>query len=119
MMNGNMVRLLPEGREKTFAQHETVSGYTSEARDQAAAGGVKPQLYGEGLIPGYGGHKREAKFSYGSSIFVNGIPQGSSPLDNWSGKNFASTGHGASSKANFADNVGLNIEGDVPVTSGG
>ena len=31
----------------------------------------------------------------------------------------ASTGHGASSAANFADNVGLNIEGDVPVTSAG
>ena len=30
----------------------------------------------QGLIPGYGGHKREAKFSYGSSIYVGSIPQG-------------------------------------------
>jgi len=119
MMSGQFKRDLPAGREKTFAQHDKVLHYVTEARDQAVAGGVKPKLYGEGLIPGYGGHKREAKFSYGSSIYVNGIPQGSSPLDNWSGKNFASTGHGASSQANFADDVGLNTEGDVAVTSGG
>ena len=37
----------------------------------------------QGLIPGYGGHKREAKFSYGSSIYVNGIPQGDAGGD-WS-----------------------------------
>ena len=73
----------------------------------------------QGLIPGYGGHKREAKFSYGSSIYVNGKPQGNAASDNWSGKNFASTGHGASSQANFADNVGLNVEGDVAVTAHG
>ena len=66
-----------DAAEKKFAQHEITPGYVSEARDQAAAGGVKPQLYGQGLIPGYGGHKREAKFAYGSSIYVNGIPQGS------------------------------------------
>ena len=47
MMNGIMVRSLPEGREKTFAHHEVKSGYVSEARDQATTGGVKPQLYGE------------------------------------------------------------------------
>ena len=46
-MNGIMVRSLPEGREKTFAQHEVKSGYTSEARDQGMTGGVKPKLYGE------------------------------------------------------------------------
>jgi len=77
MMNGIFKRDLPPDREKKFAQHEITPGYVSEARDQAAAGGVKPQLYGQGLIPGYGGHKREAKFAYGSSIYVNGIPQGS------------------------------------------
>ena len=73
----------------------------------------------QGLIPGYGGHKREAKFSYGSSIYVNGKPQGNAASDNWSGKNFASTGHGASSLANFEDDVGLNTSGDVAVTSAG
>ena len=46
----------------------------------------------QGLIPGYGGHKREAKFSYGSSIYVNGIPKGGSPLDSWSGKNASQYG---------------------------
>ena len=78
-----------------------------------------PALVAQGLIPGYGGHKREAKFSYGSSIYVNGKPKGTSPLDNWSGKNFASAGQGASFAANFADNVGLDTAGDVPVTSHG
>ena len=87
MMSGKFVRNLPEGREKTFAQHEVVPDYASEARDQGVSGGVKPKLYGEGLIPGYGGHKREAKFSYGSSIYVNGKPSGGSPLDQWGGKN--------------------------------
>merc|ERR1719198_2600719 len=119
IMSGQFKRTLPEGREKTFAQHEPNLHYVSEARDQGARGGVKPQLYEKGLIPGYGGHKREAKFSYGSSVYVNGIPKGGAAHDNWSDKNFASTGHGASSQANWADDVGLNTEGDVAVTSGG
>ena len=119
MMNGNMVRLLPEDRYKTFAQMPTKEDYTSEARDQGAAGIVKPKLYSEGIIPGYGGHKKEAKFSYGHTIYTNGIPKGGGKHDNWSGKNFASTGHGASSMANFEDDVGLNTSGDVPVTSAG
>ena len=119
MMNGNMVRLLPEDRYKTFAQMPTKEDYTSEARDQGAAGIVKPKLYSEGIIPGYGGHKKEAKFSYGHTIYTNGIPKGGGKHDNWSGKNFASTGHGASSMANFEDDVGLNTSGDIPVTSAG
>jgi len=128
MMSGRFERTLPEDRHKTFAQMEPKENYTSEARDWGKAGGVKPQLYvgsdrgpatTDGLIPGYGGHKRGAKFSYGSTIYSNSIPQGNSHLDNWSGKNFASTGHGASSLANFADDVGLNTSGDVPVTSQG
>merc|ERR1719327_278196 len=117
MMSGRFERTLPEGREKKFAQNEIKEGYVSEARDQAVAGGVKPKLYGEGLIPGYGGHKREAKFAYGSSIYVNGKPTGNAASDNWSGKYLASSGHGASSLANWTDNVGLNTEGDVAVTS--
>jgi len=117
MMSGKFIRELPAGREKTFAQHAASPPYVSEARDQGVSGGVKPKLYNEGLIPGYGGHKREAKFSYGSSVYVNPKPVGGAAHDNWSGKNFASTGHGASSKANWADNVGLNVEGDVAVSS--
>jgi len=119
MMSGKFKRDLPAGREKTFAQHTAgaeAGAYVSEARDQGASGGVKPKLYKAGLIPGYGGHTREAKFSYGSSIYVNPKPVGGAASDNWSGKNFASTGFGASSKANWADNVGLNVEGDMAVS---
>lgn len=47
MMSGVFKRTLPEGREKTFAHHEVKDGYVSEARDQAAAGGVKPKLYNQ------------------------------------------------------------------------
>ena len=96
---GKFKRELPADREKKFAQMGVSPGYTSEARDNGSSGGTKPKLYQEGLIPGYGGHKKEAKFSFGSSIYTNGVPKGGK-LDNWSGKNFASTGHGASSKAN-------------------
>ena len=126
MMSGRFERTLPEDRYKTFAQIEPKENYTSEARDWGKGGAVKPELYRgtdrgpattDGLIPGYGGHKRGAKFSYGSTIYSNSIPQGNSHLDNWSGKNFASTGHGASSLANFEDDVGLNTSGDVPVTN--
>lgn len=128
MMSGKFVRTLPPDRHKTFAQTDTKDNYTSEARDWGATGKVKPQLYVEadrgpattqGIIPGYGGHKQGAKFSYGSTIYSNAIPKGNSHLDNWSGKNFASTGHGASSLANFADDVGLNTSGDVAVSSKG
>jgi len=119
MMNGVMKRSLPAGREKTFAQHTIKTDYTSEARDQGASGTKKPQLYDKGVIPGYGGHKRDAKFSYGSSIYVNVKPQGNAASDNWSGKYLASTGHGASSQANWMDDVGLNTSGDVPVASTG
>jgi len=118
MMSGKFKRELPAGREKTFAQHSTIDNYTSEARDQSdivnptglgreSKGDCKPFLHGEGIIPGYGGHKKGSKFAYGSTIYTNGIPQGGAAHDNWSGKNFASTGHGASSKANWEDDVGL------------
>ena len=142
MMSGRFERILPADRYKTFAQMPTTDSYTSEMRDEfgqsgnatlgqkdfLGKGGIKPKLYvGEdrgpattdGIIPGYGGHKQGAKFSYGSSIYSNAIPKGNSKLDNWSGKNFASTGHGASSLANFEDDVGLNTSGDVPVTNSG
>jgi len=115
MMSGKFKRSLPEGRVKTFAQHEMKTDYTPEARDEykvrslkesnvpgeESCGQVKPALYGEGIIPGYGGHKFGAKFSYGSSIYTNGIPDDTmaGAHDQWSGKNVASTGHGASSIA--------------------
>jgi len=91
MMSGQFKRELPAGREAKYAHHaDSVEQYVSEARNldpqKASNGGVKPTLYGNGLIPGYGGHKKEAKFSYGSSIYVNSIPKGNSPYDNWSGK---------------------------------
>lgn len=128
MMSGKFKRDLPPDRHKTFAQMDTKDNYTSEARDWGKAGGVKPQLYvgadrgpatTQGIIPGYGGHKQGTKFSYGSTNYSNAIPKGNSQLDNWSGKNFASTGHGASSLANFTDDVGLNTSGDVAVTNKG
>ena len=119
MMNGQYNISLPEGREKTFAQMDTKDGYTSEARDQGAQGKTKPKLYSEGIIPGYGGHKKEAKFSYGSTIYTNGIPKGGGKHDNWSGMNLASTGHGASSAANWEDDVGLDTSGDVKMTNKG
>jgi len=140
MMSGRFERILPADRNKTFAQTDAKDNYTSEMRDEfgqhgqlgqkdfLGKGGIKPQLYAgedrgpattDGIIPGYGGHKQGAKFSYGSSIYSNAIPKGNSHLDNWSGKNFASTGHGASSQANFMDDVGLNTSGDVAVSNKG
>jgi len=115
------IRSLPAERAANFAQHAVkVPQYVSEARDLGKAGGVKPKLYGtDHMIPGYGGHKKEAKYSYGSSIYTNGQPQGNAESDNWSGKYLASTGHGASSQANWVDDAGLNTEGDVPVTAHG
>jgi len=115
MMSGKFIRTLPEGREKTFAQFPIQGDYTPEARDEFGAnqlaggkngdglgelkgtGGVKPALYGEGIIPGYGGHKQGAKFGYGSTIYTNGRPKGGAAHDNYGGRNLASTGHGASS----------------------
>jgi hypothetical protein len=104
------IRTLPEDRAKYFAQMDTQEDYTSEARDKGSGGAVKPKLYNEGIIPGYGGHKQAAKFSFGSTIYTNGIPKGGGKHDNWSGKNFASTGHGASSLANFEDDVRTSFE---------
>ena len=99
MMSGKFKRELPAGREKTFAQHECKPDYTPEARDKGVAGTQKPALYGEGIIPGYGGHKQGAKFNYGSTIYTNGRPKGGSAHDNYGGRNLASTGHGADSLA--------------------
>ena len=59
MMSGKFVRNLPEGREANFAQHGTTSGYVSEARDQSAAGGVKPKLYNQVRAPSPHGAKRD------------------------------------------------------------
>jgi len=137
MMSGKFKRELPKGREAAFAQHGTkVAQYVSEGRDQYGeigvgpggqlgkhssqpAGDVKPQMYGEGIIPGYGGHKQGTKFSYGSTTYTNGRPQGDALTDNWSGKNLASAGHGFSHQAQFVDDVGLNTSGNVPVASYG
>ena len=99
MMSGKFKRNLPEGREKTFAQIDEKLDYTPEARDCGKAGKVKPALYGEGIIPGYGGHKQGAKFGYGSTIYTNSKPQGGAAHDNYGGRNLASTGIGASSLA--------------------
>jgi len=119
MMSGKFKRSLPASRVKTFAQHPTGAvQYTSEALDEykvrsleeknvpgdESQGQVKPALYGEGIIPGYGGHKFGAKFSYGSTIYSNGqggdpVPKTDGAHDEWSGRNVASTGHGASSIA--------------------
>ena len=105
MMSGKFIRLLPEGREKTFAQMDVKTDYTPEGRDKGAQGKVNPKLYGEGIIPGYGGHKQGAKFSYGSTIYTNdmggkfGGPVSDAAHDNYGGRNLASTGHGASSMA--------------------
>ena len=99
MMSGKFKRELPAGREKTFAQMDCKLDYTPEARDQGKAGSTKPALYGEGIIPGYGGHKQGAKFGYGSTIYTNGRPTGGAAHDNYGGRNLASTGHGASSLA--------------------
>lgn len=112
-MSGKFKRSLPEGRVKTFAQHDTMIDYCTEARDEykvrslaesnvpgeESQGQVKPVLYDKGIIPGYGGHKFGTKFSYGSTIYSNGIPTTDAAHDNWSGRNVASTGHGASSIA--------------------
>merc|ERR1711865_350444 len=88
MMSGVFKRSLPKDRVKTFAQHEMIGDYTTEARDEfkvrsleekdvpgeISQGQVKPALHGTGIIPGYGGHKFGAKFSYGSTIYTNSIP---------------------------------------------
>jgi hypothetical protein len=75
------VRVLPHGREKTFAQafrpgNKDLAHYTSEARDpQNKTGTMRPKMFAQGTTPGYTGHVSRVKtHSLGSTTHSTPIP---------------------------------------------